>query len=151
METLALRNKNIRELETGFGAKCAELIDSGGCKADCCGHFPMQRGLIERNKGAIQVPYKDLMDGSDQAFPFADDRHCIFLDRQKWLCTIYSNRPWLCRKFGDASHPTLTCPRLTPEGKLRTRAERRRIRKVQAQLWDRVLSEATEVQNAIDT
>jgi Fe-S-cluster containining protein len=28
-----------------------------------------------------------------------DDGWCSALDRQTHLCTIYENRPWICREF----------------------------------------------------
>ena len=33
-----------------------------------------------------------------------DDGWCSALDRETFLCTIYENRPWVCREFEMGSH-----------------------------------------------
>ncbi len=33
-----------------------------------------------------------------------DDGWCSALDRDTWMCTIYENRPWVCREFEMGSH-----------------------------------------------
>ena len=33
-----------------------------------------------------------------------EDGWCAALDRETMLCTIYDNRPWVCREFEMGSH-----------------------------------------------
>ncbi len=33
-----------------------------------------------------------------------DDGWCVALDRETKMCTIYENRPWVCREFEMASY-----------------------------------------------
>ncbi|NLC09103.1 MAG: YkgJ family cysteine cluster protein, partial [Gammaproteobacteria bacterium] len=36
-----------------------------------------------------------------------DDGWCSALDRDTYSCTIYENRPWICREFEMGSHECL--------------------------------------------
>ena len=36
-----------------------------------------------------------------------DDGWCSALDRETFLCTIYENRPWICREFEMGSYECL--------------------------------------------
>ncbi len=37
-----------------------------------------------------------------------DDGLCSALDRDTYLCSIYENRPWVCRKFAMGSYECIT-------------------------------------------
>ena len=62
-------------------------------------------------------------------------------------CTIYHDRPAVCRKFGDESTILMTCRYQSADGRIRDRAERRRIEKLQVKEND--LLRALRDQNAI--
>lgn len=110
-----------------FADECKKLVTEGECQADCCGPIPFSRELVGRHNNDIQVPFKDAMrDDPDRMFPLTDDLMCLFLNRDTRLCTIHSERPDVCRQFGDASHPQMCCPYLRADGTKRNRAERRR-------------------------
>jgi len=51
---------------------------------------------------------------------------CAFL-ADDITCAIYDVRPDVCKRFGDESHPNLTCPYKKANGTIRPRHERRRI------------------------
>ncbi len=36
-----------------------------------------------------------------------EDGWCSALDRQTFMCTIYENRPWICREFEVGSYECL--------------------------------------------
>jgi len=36
-----------------------------------------------------------------------EDGWCAALDRDTLMCTIYENRPWICREFAVGSHECL--------------------------------------------
>ena len=112
-----------------FAKACHKLITDGHCEGECCGPIPMKRGLLSARKADIQAEYEDIIPGDEQAaFPVAEDIHCIFMDRTTYLCSIYEERPDVCRKFGDEMHPQMCCPYLRADGTKRTRAERRSVR-----------------------
>ena len=89
------------------------------CKANCCGVVPIPRSLWQRKQHAIQRPIKDIFKGEAKnkatgkreniVIPITEDHHCPFL-KKDLSCAIYEDRPPLCKKYGDDSHPLMTCP-----------------------------------------
>lgn len=68
-----------------------------GC-ADCCGKF-LPVSLIEKTRiEATGIKKKRSLGIS-----------CEYLDEDN-SCTIYNERPFLCRMFGLGTHQNLTCP-----------------------------------------
>ncbi|GHX30324.1 hypothetical protein VCSRO107_3598 [Vibrio cholerae] len=37
------------------------------------------------------------------------DGWCSALDRETFMCTIYENRPWICREFEMGSYELMRC------------------------------------------
>jgi len=63
-------------------------------------------------------------------FPVTTDGKCCFLGMTK-TCTIYADRPRVCREFGESRDEALQCPFLKPNGYNRSPASRRRIERIQ--------------------
>ncbi len=84
----------------------------------------LNSNLITKHKSLIQVEYTGVQVDDEAVFASTEDLHCISLDRDTRECLIYKERPDLCRKFGDESHPMLCCPWLTKEGVRRRRVDR---------------------------
>lgn len=83
------------------------------CKAECCYNVPMPKGYEIRFHNLIANPIKSTTDlGEGMVIHFTDidlnNNKCPFLNAQ-FRCNIYEERPEICRKFGDGSHPYLTC------------------------------------------
>ena len=111
------------------------------CKASCCGCFPMPKEIFERNKDKIvthPIETKE-MNGPDLAedlslevlgkdiatiLPITPNLKCVFL-KEDYSCNIYEDRPRLCRKFGDETHPCMTCVYQDKNGRCRSRQETR--------------------------
>lgn len=109
---------------------CRETIASGICHADCCGLIPFsdmfyaehhELVIEERIEQLLRVPEVNVV------LPITDDMKCCFLDRQELLCRVYDDRPEICRIFGHKDE--LRCPYWNSEGRERTRAQRRRIKR----------------------
>lgn len=90
-----------------------------GC-GDCCGIVPWSED--EYAKVADRLPAGARVERSGAVlFPVIDDDSltCPFFDHG---CTVYADRPFMCRLFGTAREARLTCPHgrqptrmLTPE------------------------------------
>lgn len=96
------------------------------CKAKCCGVVPIPKEIYEINKEKIVRKASELIDADDCVIPITSDFYCVFLN-EDLSCNIYEQRPDVCRKFGDESHPMLFCPVLDKSGNERCRQSRRRI------------------------
>ncbi len=98
------------------------------CKAECCNICPIPKHTLDKNKWLIQrdiitelsfeysghVPIGE----GEHVVPITEDGKCCFL-RKDLQCAIYEERPFLCRKFGDESHPRMTCRFQDKDGKER--------------------------------
>lgn len=98
------------------------------CKAACCGVVPIPKTLYDESQDKIVREPKEIMICDDSVIPITASGNCVFLN-EDLSCNIYENRPIICEKFGDESHPMLVCPFLDKEGNERTRQDRRRQEK----------------------
>ena len=96
------------------------------CKAECCGVVPIPNEIYENHKDKIVRQPNDLFRTEDCVVPITDGAYCIFLNTDL-SCNIYEDRPEVCRKYGDESHPMLFCPVLDQNGKERCRQNRRQV------------------------
>ncbi|WP_298441060.1 YkgJ family cysteine cluster protein [uncultured Ferrimonas sp.] len=74
-------------------------VTCANCQACCCSLEVMiisDTGVPERH---IHVDRY----GSETMLRL-DDGRCSALDRETLMCTIYENRPWVCREFEMASY-----------------------------------------------
>lgn len=96
------------------------------CQAQCCGVVPIRKEIYEKHKDKVNRKPNKLMEHEGNIIPLTEDFLCPFLD-EDLSCKIYEDRPDVCRKFGDESHPMLFCPHLDKNGKERCRQARRQI------------------------
>jgi len=88
----------------------------------CCGIVPLPRSLF--NYSPHQKKVREVLEfDEDTVIPITEDGLCVFLKDSK--CTVYDDRPEVCRKFGDESHSLMTCAFQSKDGVLRSRQERR--------------------------
>lgn len=107
------------------------------CKAQCCGVVPIPKEIYDRNKDKIQRKANETLDAGDCLIPITADAYCVFLDGD-FNCAIYEDRPDVCRKFGDESHPMLFCPYINKEGKERCRQSRRQVERQSAKYMSKI-------------
>ncbi len=99
------------------------------CKALCCGIVPIPRVLWQKKQHAIQRPVREVFKGQATSktdpsivetfiLPRTDDNYCPFL-KKDLSCAIYEDRPDICKKFGDESHPMMCCPMQHKDGEPR--------------------------------
>lgn len=117
------------------------------CKAECCGPTPIPKDIFERNRHKLIRPIEQELNvtgmkiGPNGPFdPFeeeelvvpiaktdsADFTRCAFLTYDL-KCNIYEDRPWICRNFGNESHPLMKCSFQAKDGRIRCRQEKRAI------------------------
>src|ERR1700759_2775322 len=96
------------------------------CKAQCCGIVPIPKEIYKNNQeNIIRTPHQ-IIENEETFIPLTKDSYCVFLN-EDLSCNIYEERPDICRKFGDESHPMLCCPVLDKNGNERCRQNRREI------------------------
>ena len=102
------------------------------CKAKCCGVVPIPRVLWQKKQHAIQRQPKEIIKGiatnkedpsitESIIIPITEDYYCSFL-KKDLSCAIYEDRPEVCRKYGDETHPMLCCPMQHKDGEKRKKA-----------------------------
>lgn len=121
---------------------CKKAITTGICKADCCGIFAMTIEFIEKYSSQMQMPPIRDERNENLAFLITDDFYCVFLNRTTYLCSIYANRPWVCRVFGTNDDPAAQCDHYDKNGDKRTRADRRRVQRQHDHGFKRAVREA---------
>jgi Fe-S-cluster containining protein len=93
----------------------------GMCKAACCSVAPLPRSTYFGNFDKQQRPVKEILDlDAEMILPVTEDGSCPFL-QSDYKCAIYNQRPEICRKFGDESHPMMTCAYQTKDGQARSK------------------------------
>ncbi len=113
-----------------FGKKCSKCCSAGICNADCCGVIPFDRDLIKRNTKNVCSPVVEYIDvGKEGVVPMTSDLKCLFLDRGTNRCSIYEERPQVCKDYGTGVSEDLLCPHLKPSGNPRTEASSKQITK----------------------
>lgn len=108
---------------------CSAAINRRMCMADCCGPIPFPSAqYFELKKNAAVPPSVEVLSEDGQyIFPISEDLRCVFLDRASLKCNIYEERPDVCRNYGLIED--LPCPCFKTSGAVRTRAERREMRR----------------------
>ena len=69
-------------------------ITCANCKACCC---RLQAMLFDDTD--IPDHFIEIDTRGDRSLVRLEDGWCTALDRETMLCTIYENRPWICREF----------------------------------------------------
>lgn len=76
-----------------------KAISCARCQASCC----RLEVMIISDTGVPEEHIKVDSWGGETMLRLADG-WCSAVDRQTFQCTIYENRPWICREFEMASY-----------------------------------------------
>jgi Fe-S-cluster containining protein len=116
------------------------------CKAACCGLVPIPYSIYEKHIDELPDGTK-IYPFTAQGYVFAlvtedvgdgkVDVHCAFLKDCK--CTIYADRPPLCKMYGNEADIMMCCPLFTKHGDKRSRQDRRRIERKATKEYMRIL------------
>lgn len=112
------------------------------CRANCCrGPVPFTREFVESHTPVRPILLMRQLDEKHIAV-LADDNTlpkktknqinavCPFLGLDD-RCSVYDDRPPVCRRYGDESVMFMTCSYQDKDGRVRSRQERRHVEKVQ--------------------
>lgn len=116
------------------------------CKGSCCTAVPFTMNFITSHtpiREIILLADMSSVAGPNVVMPVTKDGHCPFQNIDG-SCSCYDTRPPICRIYGDGSHPYLTCPYQAPDGRIRSRTERRKIEKDVARRMKKTLSPKTK-------
>ena len=69
------------------------------CQACCC---RLEARIISDT--GVPDRYIDVDAGGNESMLRLDDGWCSALDRNTLMCSIYENRPWVCREFEMGSY-----------------------------------------------
>jgi Fe-S-cluster containining protein len=107
---------------------CEKLLNK--CKAQCCGVVPIPSKVWEANQDKINRKPQQVMFEMDAIIPVTKDGICPFLSDEH-RCNIYDDRPEICQKFSDESHPMMCCTFINKDGVERKRQDKRRVERMQ--------------------
>ena len=98
------------------------MIDCSKCPnpGSCCGIFRMNKEWAKKHEKDFQIKPSKIVDQKDFVAFLTDDMFCIFLNRETKLCSIYEDRPDVCRLSGSSRHPDLQCPYFKRSGNPRS-------------------------------
>ncbi|MFT5236320.1 MAG: Fe-S-cluster containining protein, partial [Shewanella sp.] len=74
-------------------------ITCSSCQACCC-----RLQVIIISETGVPEEYIEASDWGGDVMRRLDDGWCTALDRETKMCTIYENRPWVCREFEMGSY-----------------------------------------------
>ena len=98
------------EARIRFEESCHELVEAGRCKALCCGCIPIPLDLYYENEDKAQGEVVDFVTSGDDVCVVTKDLLCVFLNRATRSCSIYEQRPQVCRDYGKIAE--LSCARI---------------------------------------
>jgi Fe-S-cluster containining protein len=81
----------------------APEVTCSTCQACCCS----LEAMIISDTG-VPHQYIDADEHGQESMLRLDDGWCAALDRHTLMCTIYDNRPWVCREFEMGSYECIT-------------------------------------------
>jgi len=107
---------------------CSKCTDR--CGAECCSNVPMTKAFMASHK-----PVREIVElvpfGDNMVVPITKSGRCPFLS-EDYKCTVYKDRPAVCRVFGDESTIFATCSWQDSQGRLRSRQEKKQLDRLQA-------------------
>ena len=131
---------------------CSEFLDQ--CHAACCGIFPIEKELYEKNIDKIVTkpikietyfdadPFDDNIK-KDFIVPITENAKCCFL-QSDYKCAIYEDRPTVCKVYGDESRPNLFCHWQDKTGKKRSRQAKRSLDRVSKKEFNKLRKKLKE-------
>jgi Fe-S-cluster containining protein len=78
-------------------------ISCSNCQACCC---RLEARIISDT--GVPEHHIDVDEYGNESMLRLDDGWCSALDRNTLMCSIYENRPWVCREFEMGSYECLS-------------------------------------------
>lgn len=110
--------------------KCLEK-----CKAECCTIVPFNKDILQKHLNVR--PIKEILEIDDKILILTETSACCFLGYNN-KCSIYKDRPEICKMFGNGGDLNLTCCWQDENGVMRSRQDRRLIARKQQEYQDKI-------------
>ncbi|MCI2285766.1 YkgJ family cysteine cluster protein [Colwellia sp. MSW7] len=78
-------------------------VSCSNCQACCC---RLEARIISDT--GVPEHHIDVDEYGNESMLRLDDGRCSALDRNTLMCSIYENRPWVCREFEMGSYECLS-------------------------------------------
>ncbi len=120
------------------------MIDCSKCPkpGDCCGLFPMDKNLVEKNKDKFQVKPEKIIETENRVVVLTKDLLCVFLNRKIGKCEIYNQRPEVCKLYGISDDKRLRCPYFKRSGNRRSPGSQKQVEKYNLIMTKELMKEA---------
>jgi Fe-S-cluster containining protein len=82
----------------------ASLTKDSGITCDTCRACCCRLEVMLITDTGVPEEFIDTDDWGSEVMLRLDDGWCAAVDRDTLMCTIYENRPWICREFEMASY-----------------------------------------------
>ena len=102
---------------------CKSCIDK--CHSGCCGVIPFDRKFVKKHK-PLRPVIKELEIDKDTVVLETPGFICPYLN-EDFSCSVYEDRPEVCRLYGNETQINLTCQYMDKDGRIRSRQERRMV------------------------
>ena len=111
-----------------FEETCRKCIEEEKvCAGDCCGIVLIPTKTYKKNISQSQVKVIKKIVGEEGVWPATKDILCVFLNRETKTCTIYNDRPDVCKNYGLVEE--LFCPYIDIKGNRRSTAKTKRAQR----------------------
>ncbi|MDP5146228.1 YkgJ family cysteine cluster protein [Shewanella sp. ULN5] len=80
-----------------------ETVSCSNCQACCC-----RLEVMIISETGVPKKYIEFDKWGGETMLRLSDGWCSALDRETMMCTIYENRPWICREFEMGSYECVT-------------------------------------------
>lgn len=94
------------------------------CRASCCSEVPMPPSFLKRHRPVREIT--EIVEYGGAVIAKTASGRCPFLG-EDYRCSVYDDRPAICRVFGDGKTSFSTCHWQDADGRLLSRQERRAL------------------------
>lgn len=95
------------------------------CHAACCGVVPFSKGFISKHRPVREVLKEVEIETGDVVLE-TEGHNCPYL-KENYQCSVYKDRPEICKIYGNETQINLTCQFQDKDGRMRGRQERRAV------------------------
>lgn len=101
---------------------CSKCLNE--CRGECCSEVPMPAAFLKRHTPVREIT--EVVEYGGSVVAKTASGRCPFLT-EDYKCSVYSDRPAICRVFGDDLTPFSKCRWQDKDGRPRSRQERRAL------------------------
>jgi Fe-S-cluster containining protein len=100
----------------------------------------MDKKFVDKHKTHFQIVPEKIVGEKDRISFLTSDLACVFLNRETRLCSVYEDRPNICRAYGMSDNQDLQCPYFKKSGNPRSEASRKKIERHFDKLFNKLIN-----------